>query len=208
MVAMTPTTSRLSSTASTAAPSISPAAEWKPDLFSKKFIPGWLLWVNDQPASIVPSPPPLYVNFEEYAQTFLSKPLYGSCASTQFVLSVKEPRYALDVEPVGPQIPMSKLTNHNYSAHFRNMLIEERRALAEEFKQYNLYETHLEPMPWKEGMYRIMVPGLRDHLPPVLIGDSVRIRAIRAAGYPLTRQFDGYEHGAFIWAIDRRAVRA
>lgn len=88
------------------------------------------------------------------------------------------------------------------------MLIEERRALAEEFKEYNLYETHLEPMPWKEGMYRIMVPGLRDHLPPVFIGDSVRIRAIRAAGYPLTRQFDGYEHGAFIWAIDRRAVCA
>ena len=124
-----------------------------------------------------------------------------------FLATVRAPPYALDVLPLGPQVPLRALNAGNYSLHFRNILIEERRALAEEFKEYNLYETQLEPV-WKEGMYKISVPGLREYIPPIYVGDSVFIRAIRVGygyGHP-KGNCDGCEHVAFIWAIDRLKV--
>ena len=95
----------------------------------------------------------------------------------------------------------------NYTQHFRNALIEERRALAEEFKQYNLFETELETTPY-DGlvMYKLNVPGLREYIPAIFVGDTLIIRAIRAPTSPLFGPFDGYEYVGYIWAIERFGV--
>ena len=205
---MTPTSSKTKSTSSTPATSIS-TQEPKFDLYAQKFVPTWLQNINALPAlHTIFSPPPAYTNFEEYAQTFLPKPLFSVSPSSQFLASIQSPRYALDVSPLGPQIPLARLELRNYSVHFRNALIEERRALAEEFKQYNLFETQLELVRWQKDMYTLNVPGLREYVPAVFVGDSVIIRAIRLPTLQLSGPFDGIEYIGYIWAIDRLKVNA
>jgi hypothetical protein len=204
---MTPTSSKTKSTSSTPATSVAPQ-EAKFDLFAQKFIPAWLQNINALPAlHTIFSPAPAYTNFEEYAQTFLPKPLLSVSPSCQFLASIQSPRYALDVSPLGPQIPLARLEIRNYAAHFRNALIEERRALAEEFKRYNLFETPLELVRWQKDMYTLNVPGLREYVPAVFVGDSVIIRAIRLPTLQLSGPFDGIEYIGYIWAIDRLKVK-
>jgi hypothetical protein len=180
--------------------------DWKPDLFAPKFVPSRLLRINEFPATPIVSPYPPYVDFEEYAQSFLPEPLYKTCPSTVFLAAFRTPKYALDINTHGPQVPLSQIDFKSYSAHFRNTLIEERRALAEEFKQCALYEVQLEPVR-KEGMFQISVPGLRDYIiPPVFHGDSLIIRSIRHVYGQPNGYFDGYEYHAHIWNVDRRKV--
>ena len=191
--------------------------ERKLGIYAQKFVPSWLKDINSAPALRVWSVAPAYVDFEEYAQTFLPKQLFEQCSSTMFLAPIRlnDPLYALDALPLGPQIPIRKLDLRNYTTHFRNTLIEERLALAQEFKQYNLYEAKLEFKQYnmyeakpefnrpKYHEYEITVPGLREYLPPVYVGDCVLVRPIRrlVPGY-----FDGVEYVACIWAIDRSNV--
>jgi hypothetical protein len=96
----------------------------------------------------------------------------------------------------------------NYAAHFYNTLIEERGALAEDLRQYNLYEVpvHSTPTATHPDLYRIGVTGLREYLPPVIpsifVGDTLAIRAV----YPVEGDFDGYEYLGYISSINRREV--
>lgn len=207
MAWMTPSSSNKSkSTSSTpaTAPSVS---EWKPDLFAQKFVPARLQTVNSLPAlHTILSPAPDYTNFEEYAQTFLPKTLYTTCASSQFLATIRSTQYALDVNPQGPQIPLSELSMENYAMRFKNLLIEERQALAEEFKQYNLYEVPLENIPYQKDVYKISVPGLREYIPAIYVGDSLIIRCIRFPPHVSVGHFDGTEYVAYIWSIDRLNV--
>ena len=201
---MTPTSSKTKSTASTPATSIS-LQEPKFDLYAQKFVPAWLHNINSLPAlRTIFSPSPPYVNFEEYAQSFLPNPLFRSCPSSQFLASIQSPRYSLDINPLGPQIPLQKLDSRNYATHFRNALIEERRALAEEFRQHNLFEVQLEIM--EKDVYKLSVPGLREYIPAVFIGDALIIRAIRNPILSHSGLFDGNEYVAYIWAIDRLKI--
>ena len=179
----------------------------KPDLYAQTFVPQWLQLINSLPAlHTFFSPGPAYTDFEEYAETFLPKPLYAASPSTAFLATIQSARYALDVPPYGPQIPLNKLDMRNYAQHFRNGLIEERRALAEEFKQYNLFETKLETTPYGGVvMYKLSVPGLREYVPAIFVGDTIIVRAIRAPSR-FFGPFDGYEYVAYIWAIDRFRV--
>jgi hypothetical protein len=187
--------------------SVSTVKEPKFDLYAQKFIPTWLQQINTLPAvRVIFSPRPTYVDFEDYAQSFLPKRLFASCPSTQFLASIQHPWYALDACLVGPQIPIQRLDTRNYATHFRNVLIEERRALAEEFKQYNLFEATLEPAPWQRDVYKVTVPGLREYIPAVFVGDTLIIRAIRAPTLSSMVHFDGIEYVAYIWAIDRLKV--
>ena len=203
---MTPTSSQTKSTSSTPATSISPQ-EARFDLYAQKFVPAWLQNINSLPAlHTIFSPAPAYTNFEEYAQTFLPKPLFAVSPSTQFLATIQSARYALDVTPLGPQIPLARLDIRNYATHFRNALIEERRALAEEFKQYNLFETPLELVAWQKDVYTLNVPGLREYIPAIFVGDTVIIRAIRVPTLQPSGPFDGIEYIAYIWAIDRMKV--
>jgi len=187
---------------------LQPTAPLKPDLYAQKFVPRWLQQVNSLPAlHTFFSPSPAYIDFEEYAQTFLPKPLYTASPSTVFLATIQSARYALDVTPLGPQVPLHKLDMRNYAQHFRNALIEERSALAEEFRQYNLFETELETTPYGGMvMYKLKVPGLREYIPAIFVGDTLIIRAIRAPMSPLFGPFDGYEYVGYIWAIDRFGV--
>lgn len=204
---MTPTTSKTKSTSSTPATATS-VQESKFDLYAQKFVPAWLQNINSVVAlHTIFSPLPAYVNFEEYAQTFLPKPLFYGSSSTQFLASIQSARYALDVSPLGPQIPLARLDTRNYASHFRNGLIEERRALADEFKQYNLYAAQLENVTsWQKDVYKLSVPGLREYIPAVFVGDQLIIRAIRQPTVATCGPFDGIEYVAYIWAIDRLKV--
>ena len=205
---MTPTSSKTKSTSSTPATNIS-TQEAKFDLYAKTFVPAYLQNINSLPAlHTIFSPAPAYTNFEEYAETFLPKPLFGASPSTQFLASIQSVRYALDVSPLGPQIPLARLDIRNYAAHFRNALIEERRALAEEFKQYNLFQTPMELVRWQKDVFSLNVPGLREYIPAIFVGDTVIIRAIRMPTLQLSGPFDGIEYIAYIWAIDRLKVSA
>jgi hypothetical protein len=209
MAWLTPSPSEKKSTSSTPATSTtSPSQrEGKLDLYAQKFVPAWLQNINSLPAlRTILSPPPFYINFEEYAQTFLPKPVYLGAPSSQFLDTVRHERYALDVNPLGPLVPLQRLEMRNYAAHFRNALIEERRAMAEEFKQYNLFEVQLESTPWQKDGYKLSVPGIREYIPAVFVGDSLIIRAIRGPALPPFGHFDGTEFVAYIWAIDRLKV--
>ena len=101
----------------------------------------------------------------------------------------------------------------NYAVHFRNGLIVERRALAEEFKQYNLYDVVLEGVQGQPGIYKLNVPGLREYIPGVYVGDEVVLRAIRVVPVHAPPPpgfggwFDGREHIVYIWYIDRLKVK-
>jgi hypothetical protein len=209
----TKSTSSTPATSTSAPPSSSPPQHTgqtplKPDLYAQKFVPQWLQQVNSLPAfHTFFAPSPAYIDFEEYAQTFLPKPLYASSPSTVFLATIQSARYALAVTPLGPQVPIQKLDIRNYAQHFRNALIEERSALAEEFKQYNLFETELETTPYGGMvMYKLNVPGLREYIPAIFVGDTLIIRAIRAPTSPHVGPFDGYEYVGYIWAIDRFGV--
>jgi hypothetical protein len=207
MAWMTPTSSNKTKSTSSTPATTTTVSEWKPDLFAQKFIPARLKTINSLPAlHTILSPSPAYTNFEEYAQTFLPKPLYQTCASSQFLATIRDPRYALDTNPLGPQIPLSELDTRNYATHFKNLLIEERQALAEEFKQYNLYEVPVETIPYQKDVYKINVPGLREYIPGIFVGDSLIVRAIRISPTMLVGHFDGTEYVAYIWAIDRLRV--
>jgi hypothetical protein len=204
---MTPTSSKTKSTSSTPATSIS-VPEGKLDLYAPKFVPTWLKNINSlPPLRTIHSPPPAYVNYEEYAQTFLPNPLFFRSPSTQFLKEIRNPRYGLSVSPLGPQIPLARLDLRNYATHFRNGLIEERRALAEEFKQHNLFEVQLELAPWQNDMFKLSVPGLREYIPAIFVADTVIIRAIRLPINSPVACFDGTEYIAYIWTIDRMKVR-
>ena len=97
------------STSSTPAKSVTPQ-DAKFDLYARKFIPASLQNINSLPAlHTIFSPPPAYTNFEGYAQTFLPKALFCASPSTQFLASIQSARYALDVNPLGPQIPLARL---------------------------------------------------------------------------------------------------
>jgi hypothetical protein len=202
---MTPTTSKTKSTTSTPATSTS-TQEPKFNLYAQKFVPAWLQNINSLPAQTIFSPSPVYVNFEEYAQTFLPKLQFAGSPSTQFLFSIQTSKYALDVATLGPQIPLARLDMRNYSSHFRNGLIEERKALAEDFKQYDLFATQLEPIPWQKDVFQLSVPGLREYIPAIFVGDTLIIRAIRQPTMATFGPFDGIEYIAYIWAIDRLKV--
>lgn len=200
MVRMTPSSTK-SSTPPTGASSLQ---DHKLDLYAVKFVPSWLQRINSLPASQrLYSPLPAYTDFEEYSQSFLPKHHYKTCSSTQFLGQIKHQRYALDTVPDGPQVPLEQLDIRNYATHFRSALIEERRATAEGFKQYNQYQVQLEPFPPQHDRYTLSVPGLRENIPEIFIGDFISIRAIRGSASSL---FDGIEYVAYIWAIDRKNV--
>ena len=121
----------------------------------------------------------------------------------------------MDILSLGPQIPWQRLSLRNYAVHFRNMLIEERRSLIQDFKQYNLFEVGLQPLlpqqqqqqqKQQQDVYRIDVPGLReDNTPAIFVGDSLSVRAIRISlsMFGAVKYFDGTEYIAYISAIDR-----
>jgi len=210
---MTPTSSTARSVSLTSTPSTSASAtEWKLDLFAKKYIPKDQRDINNAPVlCTVHCPPPAYVDFEEYAQSFLSKPLYHACASSQFLVSIRDARYAMDTPTLGPQIPLHLLTIQNYALRFRNLLIEERKSLILDFKQYDMFEVKLRPLK-QQDMYRINVPGLReDNTPAIFVGHSLSVRAIRIYTPPYygtpVKYFDGTEYIAYISAIDRMKVK-
>src|SRR5947207_1530785 len=97
---ITPTTSKSKSTSSTSAtssppPQADPVDPPKLDVYATKFVPGWLHQINSVPASRIFSPQPAYVNFEEYAQTFLPKPLYDASPSREFLSCIQNEWYAL-----------------------------------------------------------------------------------------------------------------
>jgi hypothetical protein len=104
------------------------------------------------------------------------------------------------------------LAPRNYSLHFRNGLIAERWALAEEFRQYNLYDVQLEGISQQQGMFKLHVPGLREfihpYVPGLYVGDALIIRTIRVLRFPHAVQngFDGTEYIVYIWHIDRLKV--
>ena len=110
-------------------------------------------------------------------------------------------------------MPLRELGLWNYAVHFRNGLIVEREALAEEFKQYDLYDVVLEGVQGQPGIYKLNVPGLREYIPGVYVGDKIIVRAIRVLSLhaPLPPGFggwfDGREHVVYIWYIDRFKVR-
>ena len=210
---MTHSTSNTRSSPSITSPATSaapPHSTWKPNLYAQKFIPAWLQNINTVPAIhslLSPSPP--FVNFEDYAKTFLPEPLFQTCPSTLFVKKIQEPKFALDVSPTGPQIPLNELDIRNYYLHFANALIEERRALAQDLKQYHIYQTSLTPEP-RHGPYafKFYVPGLQEYVPPVIpsifLGDAVIVRGIHVGmhnGY-----FDGNEYVAYIHSLNRKEV--
>lgn len=206
---MTHSTSNNRSTSSTSTTSTSGNnTVWKPDLYAQKFIPRWIQHINSLPARSCLSPAPPYVNFEDYAQTFLPQPLFLNAPSTSFLRRIQSTKFALDVQP-GPQIPLQNLDMQNYYLHFSNLVIKERQELAEDLKQYNLYQTALEPMPaYGNDAFRLHVPGLQEYVPPVIpsifVGDAVIIRAVY--GGPMSGSFDGNEYVAYIHALDRREV--
>ena len=206
MERMTPLSNNTNSTSSTPATSISSPPEHRLDLFASKFVPSWLQNINSLPAlRTIWSPSPPYINFDEYAQTFLAKPLYQTCVSSQFLAQIASRPYALDALPWGPQVSLQGLNIGNYSTHFRNALIEERRALAEEFKQYNLYNVQLEPSR-EQGFYQLSLPGLREYIPAVFVGDLLIVRAICTNAFSANAFFDGIEYFAYISGIDRSNV--
>ncbi|KAF2163643.1 hypothetical protein M409DRAFT_25831 [Zasmidium cellare ATCC 36951] len=174
-------------------------------VYARPYVP--LKWrqFNEKASSPVSSPPPPWINFGQYTQSF---------AGNAF-LQAKD----IEIEPSHEQHgdQFVQLDQHNYSRFFAKALSQETAALQEEYDDYALYSIAL-PHD-NNSVYYLSVPGLREAGLRIEVGDVVHVRQLRFDKFgepvitPTFRDHNGKaietpnsvdkRYDAAVWAIDR-----
>lgn len=144
-------------------------ASWKADVYSRDFIPRAFTAVNDSPATPIPPPSCMEVDFEAYVAAF---------AGSAFLKPLPKPlRPHYDTsKPVTDLLKLSAASS--YHSFWANCLALEIDAYAMELDEYALYGTRLLPVSDSMPLYSLAFPALSDSHPTMLLGQSVFIRQL------------------------------
>lgn len=188
--------------------------QWWPDVYAKSYVPELLMAVNRSPATFVPSKLVDGVNFQAYISTF---------AGSHFLLPhPPTPPLASPSRNNVARLP-DTLIPENYWLYFEECIGLELEAQALEHCSYDRFRITLLLHDWNNQLYRLIVPGLRENTPRVVLGDVLMLRQLRlepgtmvprvmsmGTAYGSGQQgaepapgFTGIQHCAVVWGIDK-----
>lgn len=95
------------------------------------------------------------------------------------------------------------LTPSNYGAFFTKLVLHEIATENQTVQTHNMYNVPVVLHDAAQCLVQVFVPGIRENVPTVQLGDMIRLRQIRPSllGYPSV--FTGYEYEAFVYGMDR-----
>jgi helicase MOV-10 len=187
----------------------------KLDVYAPSYIPLWLTAVNESIA--VPRFCSLLetVNYVDYVSSFAGRHFLQPLASVNLPTIQNENvlvAHSASPESLSPEI---------YGPYFWEALENEVSAEAAELRGCNLFVATLECQDLSGHLFRLRVPGLKEHSPRVDLGDVVRVRPLfpRSDAAELTKfwyspgggkerglyapGFSGLEFNAIVWGLAR-----
>lgn len=180
------------------------AAPWSPDVYSRAFVPAYLHAVNAQPAIICVSLSPPHINFHAFIAAFSGAALLRPLPPPRWPLPPSPPLPLPLARPASPARAPT-LTPDSYAVHFFALLAREFDTQRQELRRYDLYNVPLAVQDPAQMLVRVQVPGLRENMPPVQLGDLVHLRKILPPyaypGYP--GGFTGYQYDTFVYGLDK-----
>ena len=106
-----------------------------------------------------------------------------------------------------------------YKHHWHSRLQNELAAQSTQYAECNLYNIDIQLHNQQRHLYKIHVPGVREYLPRIDLGDTIMIRPLvpvlngnigqEAKEWSVSRDglapgFSGQEHHATVWSVLRR----
>ncbi len=197
-------------------PSETEAKNWKPDVYARTYVPESFLAVNMSPAVFLPSKPIDGINFPKYISTF---------AGSHFLAPNPMIPPTLLETPSGNHISRQpdNLSPEAYLDYFQKCLQLELESQVFEHRHYDMFGVRLGYHTLNDRTYSLVVPGLRESTPRIVLGNSVMLRQLRldpATMLPLAMNmwmapgggqqrgepapgFTGCQHCAVVWGIDK-----
>ncbi|KAI9759675.1 MAG: hypothetical protein M4579_002152 [Chaenotheca gracillima] len=188
---------------------------WRPDVYARSFIPESLLAVNFSPAFVLHSESIPSIDYTEYVKAFSGTSFLRPLSPVNMPASPA----SSDLQPELDVI----LAPATYLAFFGKLLTEEYQSQAREADSYNLFKIPVVPHASIPNMYNLHVPGLREGIPKLALGDYLCLRQLRLDRYTSQPQgmgfwlqpgggrdigavapgFTGIQHNVSIWGIDK-----
>ena len=189
-------------------------AGWKADVYSKDFIPQAFTAVNDSPATPIPPPSCMEVDFGAYVAAF------AGYAFLKPLPKPMRPHYDTS-KPITDLLELSAA--NSYQSFWANCLALEIDAYAMELDDYALFGIRLLPVSDSMPLYSVAFPALSDSHPTMLLGQSIFIRQLvmdpqtnlpwgmdkwLSSGYgqghgTIAPGFTGYEIEATVYSINK-----
>ena len=186
---------------------------WKPDVYARAYVPESLVAVNWSPATFALSKGRGGIDYQSYILSF---------AGSLF-LRPYAPAAPLDWHSFNQVAdPPVTLSSESYLKHFQNCLNWEWKAQLTEYRSYDMFRVRVIWHDLNNRIYSVVVPGLREGTPRIVIGDTVLLRQLRldhtmlpclmsqwmAPGGGQQRGepapgFTGFQHCAAVWGIDK-----
>ena len=182
---------------------------FKMDVHTRAYVPEALTGINHLPSILVPSEPLRVQNYRTYIATF---------AGNAFLSP--QPPYTIDYQKASRHVAaLEHLQSSTYRGHFQACLLEEHAAQVTAVCSYDMFGVHLEVFDPAEMLFTLKVPGLREGVPEVNLGDVVMLRQlilnphtqlpIRYNTHPpnsienYTSGFTGLQHAAVVYSISK-----
>ena len=189
------------------------SSKFKMDVHSRVYVPEALKSINRLPSVPVLSQPLPVQQARVYIATFAGNAFLDS-----------HPHVNLDHHSIPRHVaPLGQLHPLTYRGHFQACLLEEHAAQVTAMCSYDLFSVPMEPFDPSNMVFSLMVPGLRDGVPEVGLGDIVLLRQlilnphtslpIRVDTHPpnsdesLRHGFTGLQHVAVIYGISKAEER-
>ena len=139
------------------------------DLYVRDFVPQAFLAVNESPATVVPPPTLVEIDFASYIASF---------AGSRFLSTLPQPPEHQYSGAISLQSTAS-LNSGTYEFFFEECLSLEVDAYAATLEEYKLYGTSLDLLENRHiPVFRLKLPGLRDGTPVIALGDHVLLRQL------------------------------
>jgi len=188
--------------------------QWKPDVYAKTYVPESLIAINRTAATLVPSKAVDGIVFQVYISTF---------AGNHFLLPHPPiPPLASPSHDNVARVP-DRLSPDHYFVYFEEYLGLELEAQAVEHCSYDMFRAKVRQHDLTHQLYSLVVPGLRENTPRVVLGDSVMLRQLRLDPVTMLPRsmslwtgpgggkqrgepapgFTGFQHCAVVWGIDK-----
>ncbi|KAI8935253.1 hypothetical protein NX059_007842 [Plenodomus lindquistii] len=138
------------------------------DVYARPFVPSILRTINNCEAQIITTPPRHCIDYRSYTQSFMGTDFFPVPISI-----MAEPGDSDD-------IISSMLSETSYPDYFNALIGLESAAKAQENESHALYELTLYrvDIPLDGQVWALSVPGLREDLPLLEMGDVVQVRQL------------------------------
>ena len=142
--------------------------KFKMDVHTKPYVPEAIASINRLPCILVPSEPLRVQDYHAYIATF---------AGTSFLDS--QPPVTVDQQRISQQLaPSEQLHPSTYRRHFQACLFEEHVAQKNAICSQDMFNVHLIPLDSTSMLFEMTVPGLREGIPEVNLGDTIMMRQL------------------------------